>query len=240
MTTSHSMNFFKGNKYPCTCSECKTELSDLAGDYPEGLPFPVKCDKCKFEYDNKETFRIFKKRSAKFISELPDIYRKYVKIEINNENFKKCGKWFNSREKWGIIFYGNTGTGKTTQALELLGKAYIFLGIEGEFIEAPRLAKRLRSDAMNGKNPEEQFNYFSRTKFLIIDDFLTEQDDHRDKGLIESLISEREKNFRKTILTTNATPEELTSEDNGYSMRMRSRLEKISRVAIKGKDFRSQ
>jgi len=243
MTQSSNMTqtFSLGkNLYECKCIQCKIELDELKEQFPEGTPIPIKCDKCKEETDYKLKLKIFNDRFQSFLKEVPECYKEHIKFKLDLDTFDKYKNWFSNKDKWGVIYYGTTGTGKTTKALISLAKAEVFLGIKGELIEAPRLAKRLRSDAMNGKNPEEQFNYFSRLSVLIIDDFLTEQDDHRDKGLIESLIAEREKHFRKTYLTTNATPEQLTEETNGYSLRMQSRMQKMIRMAVKGKDLRSQ
>lgn len=230
-----------GNKlYPLNCSSCGIELTELKEMYPNGTPMPIKCDNCKHKQDQETRFQVFKDRYNEILLHLPVIYREHMNFELNMETYKKFKDWFYNKNQWAIIFYGTTGNGKTTRALKSFCKAYIFLGIRGEFIEAPRLAKRLRSDAMNGKNPEEQFRYFSQVKFLIIDDFLTEQDDHRDKGLIESLISEREKNFRKTLFTANKTPDQIFENENGYSERLKSRLSKIQKFGFFDDDYRKQ
>jgi len=240
MTQSESKTSFNigTGKFGHECKDCGKTILELKEKFPEGTPIPITCDQCKYKNNEHIRAKVYRDRFTEFLKDTPACYHPYIKFKFSEENRKKAKTFFKDPEKWGVMFYGNTGSGKTTMALKLLCKAFVFLGIRGEFIESPRLAKRLRSDSMNGKKPEEQFKYFSGVKFLVIDDFLTEQDDHKDKGLIESLISEREKNFMKTIFTTNSTPEDITNQENGYTIRMKSRLEKIDKIAIKGEDLR--
>ena len=228
-----------GKTYDAVCADCKIEFPEMKELYPDGLPIPLKCDKCKKQENDNARMKVFVDRLKDIHKDIPEMYWPHIKFDLTLERYKKTKEFFSSHDFWGIMYFGNTGTGKSTMAYELLAKAFVFMGIRGQFIEAPRLAKRLRSDAMNGKNPEEQFKFYANTEFLVIDDFLTEQDDHRDKGLIESLCSEREKFFRKTIFTTNATPEKIFEEENGYSERMKGRMKKIKKFQKTGKDFRS-
>jgi len=227
------INIMSGKLYPHSCKKCQVEILDLREDYPAGLPMPLICQPCKDRKQAEEITEIYQTRFLEARNKIPVVHHKYV----NLDKLKDSTMWFKAPSPWAICFYGKSGRGKTTKAYNALINVFVGLGLQGELVKAPALAYKLRSDKMN--THDAQMQKYKDISLLIIDDLMTEDPDPRDKNLIESLIGYREENRLKTIITTNATKEELFSEGSGYGERLKDRFADVKMIELKGQSKRA-
>jgi len=203
--------------YPFNCSECKKEFSkEFKNRFPNGLPVPIICDKCKAinkaDLTRKENLDKLEKAKVK----IPNVYRKWV----NLDKIESTRNWLNDKTNWAYIIFGESDTEKTTKAWNSFVNYYVLHNSFPEFWSARELSKSL----CVYKSGITLMYKLSNCNLLIIDDLMTEDNEAKYKNAIEELLSNREVYNRKTIMTTNATEKDLYDPLKGYGARMESRF----------------
>lgn len=135
-----------------------------------------------------------------------------AKNYVNNfSNMLSSGK--------GIIFYGNTGVGKTFSSLCIIN-SLIDQGVPCGYIDFPRLISEFRSR----QDKQSYIDSFNRFKLLVADDLGAESDTNYSLEITYNLINTRYLAGLPTIITTNLTGEQLKNPCNVQERRLFSRL----------------
>jgi DNA replication protein DnaC len=123
-----------------------------------------------------------------------------------------------SNSKDNLLFYGNSGTGKTFLT-HCIAKELLDRGILVIYKTAEELIKNLREVRI--ENNTDMEDLLVNCDLLIIDDLGTEQISNFTKTELFNLINKRLLKEKKMIVSTNYTLEELSKT---YSERITSRL----------------
>ena len=145
----------------------------------------------------------------------------------NMENvLAQCRRFITNfgREPENILFYGNTGVGKTFLsnciARELLDRAYTVI-----YLTAFQLVDILENNTFGSdsdtQDSENMFDYILDCDLLIIDDLGTEMNNSFITSQLFLCINERLLRKKSTVISTNMSMEQLQRE---YSERIFSRL----------------
>ena len=108
----------------------------------------------------------------------------------------------------GILFSGNTGSGKTHLAVAI-GHEISKMGFWVKFTEINALIRKIR-DAPFGE-AEEIISPYTRCDLLILDDFGAENDTEWTAGQIGAIINHRTENYKPIIATSNLTKADLAA-----------------------------
>lgn len=111
----------------------------------------------------------------------------------------------------GILFSGNTGSGKTHLAVAI-GHEISKKGYWVRFVEINALIRTLR-DAPFGKT-EDTISPYLKCDLLILDDFGAENDTEWTAGQIGAIINHRTENYKPIIATSNLTKADLMSRNS--------------------------
>jgi DNA replication protein DnaC len=144
---------------------------------------------------------------------------------------------FPAVEKAGLLFIGNTGTGKTHLAVAAL-QTLIARGFEGIFFDYQTLLDRIRSsyDKTSGAVDKEAYRTALDCEILLLDDLGAHRVTDWVEDTVTSIITHRCNHRKPMIVTSNLPPPGETS--NAYKdsladrigMRAWSRLNEICKV----------
>lgn len=139
----------------------------------------------------------------------------------------------NLKEGNGLIFYGNTGNGKTYFAAaianDLLEKGYSCRMTNFETIE---------TEARDAYSEKAYYKDLLSKDLLIIDDLGAERDTPYMKSFVTNILDKR---FKPLIITTNMTSNELNRAVSRDDKRITSRIwEKTIPVKFTGEDLRRE
>lgn len=187
------------------------------------------------EIVKKENFNTF---SFDYYSKQPQgdeisPYENMVKIFNHCKRF--CDDFEN--ELKGMVFYGNTGLGKTFLS-SAVAKELMDSGKTVVYVRATRMFS-LYEDYKFGRSTERSvIDNIYNADLLIIDDLGSEPINKNNTSFLFDVINERTANGRKIIINTNLQLSELTKL---YSMRFTSRLyEYFMLYKFYGEDIRIQ
>lgn len=146
--------------------------------------------------------------------------------------FDKC-----RADGFGIVFYGNVGTGKTFAAAcianELLSQGYTV-----KMTNFTRIVARMQE---NFKNRSSYFDELAGYDLLIIDDLSTERNTEYMNEQIYELVNARYVAKRPMIFTTNLNDAEMLNPADITKQRIFSRIRERCRfIEFKGKDRRTE
>ncbi len=145
---------------------------------------------------------------------------------------------FHKENDENLLFYGQTGLGKTFM-INCIAKELMDRNTSVVYYTAFALMDLFRSikfDREKDELKELQFNMVYNAELLIIDDLGSEDQNNFTIPQIFNIINERLITGKKTIISTNLTPEEL---DRVYTERVFSRLtSKFKIVEFIGEDLR--
>lgn len=147
-------------------------------------------------------------------------------------------KEFDSKEEMNLLFYGTTGLGKTFLcnciAKELLDKNYTVIYQTAFTILDILERKKFNKDS--NESHELQYELLFDSDLLIIDDLGTEMANTFTTSEIFNIVNTRIISGKKTIISTNLTPRELSQN---YTDRIFSRVfDKFVPIRFFGKDLR--
>lgn len=140
------------------------------------------------------------------------------------------------RENVGLIFYGNTGNGKTFFAA-CIANALIDKGVPVLMTSFSKIINQI-----TGIYAEDRIEYLqsiNKYDLLILDDLGTERDSKYSMELVYEVVDSRYKAGKPLIVTTNLTMAELKNPDNMDHQRIYSRiLEMCMQIHFDGEDRR--
>lgn len=239
----------------------KTELLVSNGFPMDYLDLHYSCNKCKDTgYIGLEKCSCYKQKLNKLYYKNSDLFTVSDKNNFTNfsmdfysnknegpekysprENMKKivngCLKFMSNFESTdeNILFYGNSGTGKTflshCMAKELVDSGYFVV-----YKTAEELIKNLRDVRFNNNSTLE--DHLINCDLLIIDDLGTELSSEFSKAELFNLLNTKLLRNKKMLISTNYSLDELLSL---YSERITSRLfGNFTLYKFYGKDIRLQ
>lgn len=150
-------------------------------------------------------------------------FENIIKIKQASENFVE--KFDAKGESTGLLFYGPVGLGKSfmcssiAKAIFSKGKTVLYYTID-ELLDLVELYTFNREIFLKNFSIEDYYAIF-RADLLIIDDFGAEMTNSFANNTLLSIIDSRMVSFRKTVISTNLTPDEI---DSRYDERLTSRL----------------
>ena len=124
-----------------------------------------------------------------------------------------------SRRSPSLLLYGKTGLGKTHLSLAVAGKA-VESGYGVIYTSAQNLFNKLEKEKFGRSDGNTEETIFD-CDLLIIDDLGAEFTTQFTVSALYNIINSRELEGKPTIISTNLTPEQLTS---AYSERIASRI----------------
>lgn len=104
----------------------------------------------------------------------------------------------------GIIFTGNTGSGKTRLAASI-GNALLESGYTVKFISFVNLIDKINNADDYGKTEADTIAELTQCKLLIIDDICVTTVNDRWRRVLYSIVDNRINNIKPTIFTSNIT-----------------------------------
>lgn len=132
---------------------------------------------------------------------------------------------FEDKKMKSLLFYGNTGTGKTYMAI-CIGKEIIRRGYTLLYVSSVELFEKLGIYTFSSDKKETQEKIFHdfvyESDLLIIDDLGTEITNLFVISKLNDIVNMRMQKRLKTIISTNYPPEKI---DQVYDRRIYSRLE---------------
>ena len=196
---------------------------------------------CRYERQRQEQARIDKLLES---SGVPRIYKGLsfddYKQTGDNRKAVEAARWIvNDNDDSSVYFYGPKGTGKTmlsciiTNEIARRGKVVLFSSV-------PDLMADMRASFKNG-NTDDVINFVKNAPILILDDLGAERATEWVGEQIFAIINARYVERKKTIITSNFSPDELAAHfsDKTQGERIVSRIYGMcARVQITGKDWR--
>ena len=152
-------------------------------------------------------------RGREFIADAPTL-----------DKLNLAAKWLSSSQKFGLVLYGNVGSGKT-MLLNSLTQLFFRTGCFMPHIISTTAAE-LQRYYVQDQSAEGFYGVAKNSKILLLDDLGCEPENCIIYGTsyhpISEIIYHRYRNQLTTILTTNLTDSELASR---YGPRIMDRLE---------------
>ncbi len=192
------------------CGYCKMPKQSLV-NWHDGskklVPITCKCRKDRLQAKMNEEL----KESLRSKSNFEEKFRNctFDDIVVNDDNSRavKLSKRYIEKfdelykENQGLMFYGNTGTGKSMTAHcianELMNKLYSTASLS--------LAKILKSGFKNAEEEASIMNRVTSVKLLIVDDLGAERGTDYAQEFVYSVIDTRCNSMKPMIVTTNLT-----------------------------------
>lgn len=145
-----------------------------------------------------------------------------------------CNKWEKVKaENIGLIFYGDTGRGKSFFAA-CIANELINRGIGVVF----RTESDLLDEIFDAPRKTEYIENIARIPLLIIDDFGTRRDTAYANEQFKKIIDKRYYSEKPTIFTTNLTPEDFNAKSID-DKRIFERVKAMGQfIEIRGKNWR--
>lgn len=199
-------NAYKGDNGLLYCKKCKSPLQSVVKWYDgTNKIVPIKCECAKEKEDQqKREERVRELReSCKFEGKYRDCT--FDTIEIISDNAKRvaiCKRYVDKfeqlyKENQGLLFYGDTGTGKTLFA-HCIGNALIDKLYP---VATVSLAKVLKGGIVTQETEAEINRKVRNASLLIVDDVGAERDTDFAQEFVYSIIDTR-CNMRKPIIVT--------------------------------------
>ncbi len=167
-------------------------------------------------------------------------YSAYVNMSNILKSVKQFTEDFETEEK-SILFYGNTGLGKTflsnciAKALLDKGKSVLYLSSNQLFYD---VIQEYSTSFEKSPQLTSLYRYIFNCDLLIIDDLGTEQTTDSKASRFYDIINQRQINGKSTVISTNLSLNQLQDR---YSQRIMSRLvSNYKCFYIYGEDIRFQ
>lgn len=233
------------------CGKCKTRKQYEIELFGEIRKVPIMC-KCKEEENRKEKLEIEKNRFQTNIEQLQrqgmtDLqYLEWTLEKDDNANPKISKIVQRYIEKWpemkesntGLMFFGNTGTGKTFCAA-CIANALIDKGISVLMTSLPSLLSSMNNGGFeNGK--QRVMEQIANKQLVIIDDLGVERGTDYSFEKVYEVIDTRYKSGKPLIITTNLTKQELENPTDIRNKRIYDRiLEMCLPILVAGESRRT-
>lgn len=135
-----------------------------------------------------------------------------------------------------VVLSGKTGCGKTHLAVAMM-REYKVSSIGALFITAPELLLKIRTafSANATETEDEIIRHYADIEMLVIDDLGAEKTTEYSITTLYLIIDRRNRELKKTIITTNLTLQEI---EETLGARMASRLSDMKVIKINMPDHR--
>lgn len=144
----------------------------------------------------------------------------------------ECAK----RENVGLMFWGDTGNGKTYTAA-CIANALLDKRVPVLITSIPKLLMEI--SGIDAETKMGYINSLSRFDLVVIDDFGTERNTSYATELVYTIIDTRYKSGKPIIVTTNLTEKDIENPEGIESKRIYDRLEDMCvKVVFDGKSVR--
>jgi chromosomal replication initiation ATPase DnaA len=167
----------------CASSECCSKIK------PKKLPYacPVNFDTCG----------------------IPESHKHATLENYQWANEEECSLTieFLKNKEWSYTFWGNSGRGKTHLAIGLLRKFKI-AGLDAACISVDKIFGELREAQVLNENEYRVIWKYGSMDMLLLDDIGTERGSDWQLEKLKEILTNRERNQKKTIFTTNLTLDE--------------------------------
>lgn len=130
------------------------------------------------------------------------------------------------QKKVGLLFWGNTGNGKTFTAA-CIANALVDNGVPTMMTSFPKML-----DALQGMRPEERsvyFNHLNAYELLVIDDLGVERKTEYAQEIVYSVIDQRYTLGKPLIITTNLSLDEMREP---YDMSLQRIYDRVTAMCI--------
>jgi len=236
------------------CIECNSEFDYIPAQNALGVNLsdlkPTLCtSECESIYRAKTQAEVSKNVFYRILNIMPDAYKGVKMDDFNNTPICQGGKEYKfqdlvqrycNSQYWNIsLFSPQYGNGKTRMGLYMLA-CLALKGIyktreihniqDAGYYSAIDIVKILKTETFDAK--QYQLKRFYSSRALMIDDL--GQEPKQFSTEIAGILKVREETYRKTIITSNCTKEELMER---YTGRIYSRIAKGA-FLVKGSDYR--
>jgi DNA replication protein DnaC len=135
-----------------------------------------------------------------------------------------------------VVLSGKTGCGKTHLAVAMMRECRVS-ALGALFITAPELLLRIRTafSPNTTETEDEIIRHYADIELLVIDDLGAEKTSEYSITTLYLIIDRRNRELRKTIVTTNLTLQEI---EETLGARMASRLADMKVIKINMPDYR--
>jgi DNA replication protein DnaC len=139
---------------------------------------------------------------------------------------------------WSLVLYGEVGSGKTYQAVAVLGKVGEELSASGLFVDCAVAVEEMRQQI--GREGPRLVERMMRVGVLLLDDFGGERlDTEFGRDAFSTVLRYRYNEEKPTIVTTNLLPESGKPSLKSLHPQLYSRFREGEIVRLKGHDRRA-
>ncbi len=234
--TTQLITYQRGHKSEQLCPYCNKEL--IYAVTPQGAETEV----CYDPACEEKVYIEFMKKSPEKVLYRQGVFGDYLGCTLNNFKTKddlmiaKCRE-FVADPKYGLVLIGNTGTGKTHLAAAVT-RGIAQTGIRTLYFRSTLDIIREIKDSYNEDSRFTELELtkkYSNADFLVIDDLGSEKHTEWSAQTLYSVIEDRIKEARPTVITTNLSLGEIASQ---ISKRIASRLAMYTVIKITMPDYR--
>lgn len=233
------------------CPECNRQIfSAIIPFINKKVDLQCLCQTEKREKEEKERQEMDKRKRINELfenSKFPKLQRRclfsnFVKNKETERIFKACLNFaenFNEYEQKGkgIIFCGNTGSGKTHLACAI-GNYLIEKEINVIFQNVSDLYFTIKKEFSNDKNSNNILDECKKAKLLILDDIGIEKPSQWNIATMHYIINSRYNDLKPTIITTNLSFQGLSNVLDSRTTDRLSDNERFASVVLNEESFR--
>ena len=235
-----------GLRYCPICGEPKQTRVEFMGQMTV-VPVPCDCEKAERRRQAEESERaqrVSHIRELRYACFDDNAYRS-VTFDSDTENCKcieiakrYVAKWDRLfEENIGLLFWGNTGTGKSHTAA-CIANALIDREVSVKLTSFPNILRRMQDRSFDANG---YFDKLTGCDLLILDDLGAERQSQYALETVYSVVDARSRCHKPMIVTTNLTANEIR---NAASMDYRRIYERIMEACVPvkfdGKNFREE
>lgn len=225
------------------CGKCHTPKQTCGADMLAGklLAIPCECKKAEIEAE-KTRQRKQKVEELRMICLPAEEARGHTFETASDEKHieiarRYVAKWAEMKERnIGLIFWGNTGTGKTFTA-HCIANALLDQEIPVKYVPTVSLVAKLMD---HNTNRDSYLDGLCKAPLLILDDLGAERDSAYSREQVCAVIDARCESGRPMIVTTNYTVAEMEQTQDHAMQRIFNRLKGCVPVAVVGESRRNQ
>lgn len=233
------------------CGKCRTRRQKVQKAMGREYIVPVNC-KCRSEeYEQAERLKNLEKIEKIRQSQLCEEKYRLMTFERSDCELKVARNYVTSWETMleqniGLLFYGETGTGKT-YAASAIANAIIDKSLDfindltfmdySVYMSNTASLVHLMSDT-KGDGYSFCMSRLSRSALVVIDDFGIERNSDYVNEKIFEIIEKRVESNKPTIVTTNIDIHTMMKAQSLHEKRIFSRLLSLQPVAFEGEDRR--
>jgi len=168
------------------------------------------CKRCKGLQHRREHIEAYLDRAGVPPRYLHCSFESFKVTKQNEQVYEVCRDYI-TNPAHSLYLYGTCGTGKTHLAVSIT-RELLIQGKEIMFTFVPRLFFDIRQTFQDefGQSEQDFIQHFVTCGCLVLDDFGVEKCTDWVRQTLNFIISERDNNFRPTVITSNISLDEVT------------------------------